>query len=46
VRAELATDDSRPWVNLTRGQADELELTPNATVWLRPHRRATVSATS
>ena len=46
VRAELATPDSQPWVNLTRGQADELELAPNATVWLRPHRRARTVAAS
>jgi len=40
VRAELVAGDSRPWVNLTRGQAEELSLTPDASVWLRPHPRA------
>jgi sulfate transport system ATP-binding protein len=35
VRAELQTDSSEPWVQLTRGQAEELELTTGGTVWLR-----------
>ena len=35
VRAELEAGDSRPWVQLTRGQADALHLEPGATVWLR-----------
>jgi sulfate transport system ATP-binding protein len=31
----------RPWVQLTRAQADDLELHPERTVWLRPHQAAT-----
>jgi sulfate transport system ATP-binding protein len=46
VRAELRTQDSQPWVNLTRGQAEDLKLAPDATVWLRPHERATTLAMS
>ncbi|MFN8079114.1 MAG: sulfate ABC transporter ATP-binding protein [Kineosporiaceae bacterium] len=38
VRAELRTDSSEPWVQLTRSQADELALAPDATVWLRAHQ--------
>ena len=41
VRAELRTDTSEPWVQLTRAQADDLELHPERTVWLRPHGAAT-----
>jgi sulfate transport system ATP-binding protein len=41
VRAELQTETSEPWVQLTRAQADELELAPEGTVWLRPHASAT-----
>jgi len=47
VRAELATlgesdaDGERPWVQLTRSQADDLELHPERTVWLRAHGAAT-----
>jgi sulfate transport system ATP-binding protein len=36
VRAELASGDSTPWVQLTRGQADSLRMTEGAMVWLRP----------
>jgi sulfate/thiosulfate transport system ATP-binding protein len=36
VRAELSAGDSRPWVQLTRGQADSLRLNEGAMVWLRP----------
>jgi sulfate/thiosulfate transport system ATP-binding protein len=35
VRVELESGASRPWVQLTRGQADALHLEPGATVWLR-----------
>ncbi|MDQ1289528.1 MAG: sulfate/thiosulfate transport system ATP-binding protein, partial [Actinomycetota bacterium] len=49
VRAELRTEPSTgsraggsdPWVQLTRAQADDLALTPDRQVWLRPHRAAT-----
>jgi sulfate transport system ATP-binding protein len=40
VRAELSTGDSEPWVQLTRGQADALQLAPGSVVWLRPVRDA------
>ena len=46
VRAELKTDTSEPWVQLTRGQAEDLELAPNGTVWLRTHQKATTLAAS
>jgi sulfate transport system ATP-binding protein len=46
VRAELRTDTSQPWVQLTRGQADDLDLTIDRTVWLRPHQKATTLASS
>jgi sulfate transport system ATP-binding protein len=36
VRAELSTADSTPWVQLTRGQAEALELSSGRHVWLRP----------
>jgi sulfate/thiosulfate transport system ATP-binding protein len=36
VRAELRAGDSTPWVQLTRGQADSLQLNEGAMVWLRP----------
>ena len=35
VRAELRTQDAVPWVQLTREQADDLELREDLTVWLR-----------
>jgi len=44
VRAELQTADSEPWVQLTRGQADALELASGSTVWLRPARQASTLA--
>jgi sulfate transport system ATP-binding protein len=44
VRAELRTDTSEPWVQLTRGQAEDLELSPDGTVWLRSHRKVTTLA--
>jgi len=46
VRAELSTDGSEPWVQLTRGEADDLGLVESGTVWLRPHRRATLLTAS
>jgi sulfate transport system ATP-binding protein len=42
VRAELKTDDSEPWVQLTRGQAEDLALTTDGQVWLRAPRDAAV----
>ena len=37
VRVELALDDGRDiWVQLTRAQAEELELEPGHIVWVRP----------
>ena len=36
VRAEFDTEDAGAWVQLTRGQADLLELVPGERVWLRP----------
>jgi sulfate/thiosulfate transport system ATP-binding protein len=45
VRAELRSEGSNPWVQLTRGQADVLDLQPGRTVWLRPaHNAATLAA--
>ena len=47
VRAELRSDGrsaGEPWVQLTRGQADALELRPQRTVWLRPARDAATLA--
>ncbi|HEY2298417.1 MAG TPA: TOBE-like domain-containing protein [Jatrophihabitans sp.] len=35
VRAELQIGDERPWAQLTRGQAEGLELTEGAKVWVR-----------
>jgi sulfate transport system ATP-binding protein len=35
VRAELAAGDSRPWVQLTRGQAESFGIETGRTVWLR-----------
>lgn len=40
IRAELRTPTGRPWVQLTRGEAEGLELAPDTAVWLRPHPRA------
>jgi len=36
VRAEFDTDAGGTWVQLTRGQADVLELVPGEQAWLRP----------
>ena len=44
VRAELRSDQSEPWVQLTRGQADALDLQAGSTVWLRPAHDASVLA--
>jgi sulfate transport system ATP-binding protein len=44
VRAELAAGDSEPWVQLTRGQADALDLRPDSVVWLRPAHDASTLA--
>jgi len=46
VRAELRTETSEPWVQLTRGQAEDLELATDGTVWLRTHHKATTLAAS
>ncbi|HEY8301361.1 MAG TPA: TOBE-like domain-containing protein [Jatrophihabitans sp.] len=35
VRAELEVGDERPWAQLTRGQAEGLELAEGANVWVR-----------
>jgi sulfate transport system ATP-binding protein len=35
VRAELRSGTSEPWAQLTRGQAEALELRPGSRVWLR-----------
>jgi len=35
VRAELEAGTSRPWVQLTRGQAESLRIAAGTTVWLR-----------
>ena len=43
VRAEARADDgSEPWVQLTRGQADALDLEVGSRVWLRPAGHASV----
>ena len=41
VRAELAAGESRPWVQLTRAQAEDLDLQPERQVWLRTSGAAT-----
>jgi sulfate transport system ATP-binding protein len=46
VRAELRTDTSEPWVQLTRGEAEELQLSPDGTVWLRNRQGADSLAAS
>jgi len=44
VRAELKTSDGDTWVQLTRGQADALDLKTDDVVWLRPaHDASTVA---
>jgi len=35
VRAELRHGDEMPWAQLTRGQADALQLAPDQEVWIR-----------
>ncbi|HEY2166255.1 MAG TPA: sulfate ABC transporter ATP-binding protein [Jatrophihabitantaceae bacterium] len=42
VRATVRTSDGEPWVQLTRGQAEALQLTGGSAVWLRaaPHAAA------
>ena len=35
VRVELRSGDQTPWAQLTRGQADALELVPDREVWIR-----------
>jgi sulfate transport system ATP-binding protein len=35
VRAELRAGDEVPWAQLTRGQAEQLELAEGSTVWVR-----------
>jgi sulfate transport system ATP-binding protein len=44
VRAELQAGDSEPWVQLTRGQADALDLGADSVVWLRPAHDASTLA--
>ncbi len=47
VRAELAAGGSEPWVQLTRGQAEGLDLEVGGRVWLRTARDAsTLTASS
>ncbi|MGH8960591.1 MAG: sulfate/molybdate ABC transporter ATP-binding protein [Jatrophihabitantaceae bacterium] len=38
VRAELHVGDQKPWAQLTRGQADALDLQPGSAVWVRSVR--------
>ncbi|MDQ1730264.1 MAG: sulfate/thiosulfate transport system ATP-binding protein [Pseudonocardiales bacterium] len=40
VRAELQGGASQPWVQLTRGQAEALDLDVGSVVWLRPASHA------
>jgi sulfate transport system ATP-binding protein len=42
VRAEMRAGASEPWVQLTRGQAEALQLEPGTSVWVRaaPHAAA------
>ena len=40
VRVDLRANGSTPWVQLTRGQADDLGLHEGGTVWLRPSHAA------
>lgn len=44
VRVEMEAGDSLPWVQLTRGQAESLDLSTDRTVWLRPARAASTLA--
>jgi sulfate transport system ATP-binding protein len=38
VRADFRVEGSEPWAQLTRGQADALNLRPGSRVWVRPSR--------
>ena len=38
VRADFRVGGSEPWAQLTRGQADALDLRPGSRVWVRPAR--------
>jgi sulfate/thiosulfate transport system ATP-binding protein len=44
VRAELESGDSRPWVQLTRGQAESLRIGAGSVVWLRAAEGASTLA--
>jgi sulfate transport system ATP-binding protein len=44
VRAELAAGPSTPWVQLTHGQAEGLNLVEGADVWIRPAPQAATLA--
>ena len=44
VRAELDAGSSQPWVQLTRGQSEQLALTVGCEVWLRAAREASTLA--
>jgi sulfate transport system ATP-binding protein len=44
VRAELDAGDQSPYVQLTRSQADALDLVEGSVVWLRPARHAATLA--
>jgi sulfate transport system ATP-binding protein len=46
VRAELRSGESRPWVQLTRGQVDSLRIDAGSTVWLRAAPGASTLAAS
>jgi sulfate transport system ATP-binding protein len=48
VRAELQAGDSDPWVQLTRGQSEALELAPGSAVWVRaaPHASTLAAETT
>jgi len=46
VRAELDAEDSQPWVQLTRGQAEGLGLKVGDEAWLRPARDASTLASA
>jgi len=45
VRANLRSDDSLFWVQLTPGQVETLEITEGSTVWVRPARGAATITT-
>jgi sulfate transport system ATP-binding protein len=46
VRAELVSSGSQPWVQLTRGQADALDLREDRVMWLRAAHDASTLAAS